>query len=481
MSKKNVVVILSDQHHYRWSRCYGADWVKTPNIDKIAANGVQFDDVFCSSPLCAPSRASLITGQHPYTHGALYHLLRRNPKVANDVWGLGDVPTVGEIFRNAGYSTACIGKLHVHGETPTHDLGFTERAHRYYTYNFKDYVGEVGEENCRIYSDGFEKTDWVRRRHNTTNSPLPMEQRYMQDELTLSSTENFLERHKEQLFFLLVGLEKPHDPWLVTERFHQMYKPEGMPLPPTRRQSLVENQETYSKIGFKTAETSGLSDEEIANSLAAYAAAISYTDDCVGRILAALESRNLLENTILAYTSDHGELAFEHSRIQKHCFYDGAVRVPLIISFRNELPTGEHCDALASLIDLMPTLCYMNGIQVPDSCEGISLLPHMLGTPTDRHRTLFAEFHRLFPTRMVVNKRFKYCFHAECDDFLFDRKSDPLEIYNLIHHPDYRETSTRMREQALKDWWPLKAYRNGEILPEDECLNDMPEAWFKGD
>jgi len=136
----NVVFIISDQHRAKAAGCYGNKVVKTLNIDKLATRGIRFTKAYCNSPLCVPSRASILTGVRPSTHGVLYHKKEANPEVMPGIYGLPEIETIGNVFRKKGYVTGAIGKLHVHGETPERDLGFDIRKHRFYIYNYKDYI-----------------------------------------------------------------------------------------------------------------------------------------------------------------------------------------------------------------------------------------------------------------------------------------------------------------------------------------------------
>ena len=225
----NVVLITSDQQRRDACGCYGNPIVGTPHIDELASRGVRFTQAYCDSPLCAPSRASYISGRQVHHHGALTHLM--NGK-APGIPGNGDIScseTLGTLLRKGGYATAAIGKLHVHGETRQNDLGFDVRAHRFYTYHYQDYINSVGAQRVQAYLSGKDKDD--RLKYNTAYAPVKLQERYMQDSLTTQSSIDFIGQQADRPFFIHVGLEKPHPPWTTQQRFLDLYDPRRMPLP----------------------------------------------------------------------------------------------------------------------------------------------------------------------------------------------------------------------------------------------------------
>lgn len=284
----NVVFIISDQHKTKVTGCYGNSVVKTPHIDKLAKNGVRFTKAYCDSPLCAPSRASILTGMRPHTHGALYHVLKRNPSQPDGSFGIAEVETLAGVFRKNGYVTGGIGKLHVHGETrQTRDLGFDERALRFYTYHFEDYIAVVGKEKKDVYVRGIGKNTLLAYNHE--NQPVELEETDMFDTLVVNRSLEFLEQHRDDKFFLWVGLEKPHTPWTVPKRFHDMYDPKDMVLPETLREQEMRGPLDYLEDHFQVRPTRGISDDTIRSSIAAYYANVTNMDENVGKVLAKVE------------------------------------------------------------------------------------------------------------------------------------------------------------------------------------------------
>lgn len=450
---QNVVLITSDQHRRDACGCYGNPLVKTPHLDRLARRGVRFTRAYCDSPLCAPSRASYLSGRQVHHHGALTHAINgKNPGVPGNP-GIVCRETLGSMFRKAGHATAAIGKLHVHGETRENDLGFDVRAHRFYTYSYEDYIEEVGRERVDAYLSDKDKSDEFK--YNTAMKPVRLEEKYMQDSLTTETSLEFIRANADRPFFIHVGLEKPHPPWTTQQRFLDMYDPEEMALPENRHE-WWENEPLFPFApgkGFNRDRTAPFSDDEMRRSIASYYACISDMDHNVGRILDTLDDLGLAETTTVIFTADHGDNLFEHGLEQKHCFYEGAVGVPLIVAAPGGFPRGGVSGQLAALVDIMPTLADLAGLPVPSDADGRSLLPAMRGH-LDPDRAIFSEFHEWNrpPGRMVRHGKWKYFCYADSAEVLFDLEDDPAEMRNLAFEPACAAVRERLRALVLDDW-----------------------------
>ncbi|MBN1409978.1 MAG: sulfatase-like hydrolase/transferase [Spirochaetales bacterium] len=459
--RPNIVFIISDQHKRSAAGCYGNDVVKTPNIDWLAEHGTTFTQAYCNSPLCAPSRASCITGVEPHRSGSLYHFEILNGKNVDP--GATRIPgyfpelkTFGDLYRENGYRTAAFGKVHVHGETPENDMGFDERAHRFYTYGYREYIDKVGLEkkNAYINSGRYENGG----EYNLTNEAVPLlSDREMQDTYTTDSSIEFIARNRAVPFFLHVGLEKPHPPWSETGTWMGMYRPEDIPdshLPATRDEMMKERDYVQTWQNIKA------SDREIKNSIASYYANISSMDDKVGQIIQCLRDNEILDNTVIIYVSDHGEMLFEHGIVQKHCMYEASAGVPLIFYFPRKFRSGVRTDHLASLIDLMPTLCDISGISKPVQCRGESLEGVLTGkTAGAADKAVFSEFvgahypgspGTLHAQRMVIKDGWKYIFTSGLPDQLYRAGSDERIESNLS--AEYPDKAAELKALVLKDW-----------------------------
>jgi len=438
----NVLLIISDQHRRDCAGCYGHGAVRTPNLDRLSAEGVRLAGAYCQSPLCGPSRSSLMTGTHCHTCRGLTH---------TQPVGLREVPTLGSVFRAAGYATGAIGKVHIRGESPDRDLGFDERALRYYTYGYADYVAAVGPDNVDRYNS-YRPGAGVPRRdvYNAANRPVAMDEPAMYDALVVDRCIDFLTRRRGERFFLWAGLEKPHPEWYAPAEYHGLYDPAGLVLPETLREAppdIPARPAAELRVGPR------YSDEQVRGCLAAYYANVSYLDAKVGELLAAVERLGLAERTIILYTSDHGELLFDHGMVQKHCFFEPAVAVPLILANRGLFPAGAVREHVVGLIDLFPTLCDLTGLDRPEGLEGESILDVVSGAADPAGRETFSEFYSwAVPERMIRTDRWKYVYTHEDVDQLYDVARDPLERTNLARDPAFADVRRRLRDRVLTDW-----------------------------
>ena len=438
----NVLFIISDQHRRNAAGCYGDPVVRTPHIDRLAQEGVRFTDAYCPSPLCGPSRSAIVTGTHASTCGVHNHSYMDS---------LPDLPTMGSVFRDAGYVTGAIGKLHAAGETDERDLGFDKRGLRIYTAARGSYRDEVGDDVLRQYAGYMLDGRPARHVYNPSNTPVGMDENLMLDNLVVDRCIEFMRAQRNKPFFLWAGLEKPHPEWYAPARFHDMYDPAKMPLPPTASPETIADLPESVVPGHMRRRKDP--DEKKRGMVAAYYANVSYMDWNVGRLLDALDELELRGDTVVVYTSDHGENLFEHGLIQKHCLFESAMGVPLVISHR-DLPVGSVCETPANLIDLFPTLAELAKIDPPSTLEGTSRVSAMQegtapeGDAVTSECCLWGD-----RQRMVRSGRWKYIL-AGNDEVLFDMEFDPWEERNLAKDPAHAERCGELKKLALDGWNP---------------------------
>lgn len=501
----NVLLIVSDQHRRDACGVYGSRVRRrdgsspTPNIDRLAARGTVFDHAICNSPLCAPSRASFLTGLHPHTTTAIYHkMLEREAGLARFPGVREGVRTMADHFRAAGCRTGAIGKMHVHGEEARGwDLGFDVRELRFYTQAPGMHYNDIldGDLNRRYrelppYRDRTYRDIDPRRyacappdlvvRDNTLNQhrleTLVEREEDMFDHLVAERSIAFLEDCAKtgQPFFLHTGFEKPHEPWSVHRKYLDLFDPDTMPIP----ESHGDWREHGRHAGIPDWQHTARTPQEMRATMASYYACVAEMDHELGRILDRAGKLGLLENTVVVYTSDHGELLFDHGLIYKHDFFASSVAVPLVVAGPGR-PAVQRTPAPASLVDLLPTLLDLAGLPGAAETEGHSLVG-ALGGRFDAERPLFSEFHqsgsaawgpRLHPTRLVQQGRWKYIYTHGMRDQLFDTFSDPGEIRDLAGDPAQAATLRRLRHLGLRGWeldahpqLSLRAERRGDGL-----------------
>ena len=444
------MLIVSDQHRADAAGCYGSTVVKTPALDRLAADGIRFDRAYCQSPLCAPSRGSMMTGTHCHTCAAY------TQKTEVD----RSRPTIGTVFRDGGYATGAFGKMHVVGEDERHDLGFSQRGLRIFTKTVEHYGDVVPVERMlKYWAEG--AGEWDLKNYNPWNRPIEMADEDIFDQLVVNRSIEFLESCGTDPFCLFVGIEKPHPDWYAPKTFHDMYDPAAMPLPTNYNRALEGVPASMSRRQDYL-ESHRHTEQEIRGCVAAYYANVSYVDFQVGRLLDTLDRLDLSRNTVVVYTSDHGETLFENGWVQKHCFLESAVRVPLVIR-GPDVPAGAASGEIVSLVDLFPTFAEMAALPVPDGLEGESLIPLLRGDDgasavedeprADGQRAAFSEYYWTSPpSRMVRTNRWKYIHTQEEIPQLYDMRNDRGETRNLADDPAFESICDELRKRVMDGW-----------------------------
>jgi choline-sulfatase len=474
-TRPNILLIMADQLAAGWLPAYGHSVVHAPNVTALAAAGTTFDAAYCASPLCAPSRASMLTGLLPSRTG-VYDNAAELP---------ASVPTLAHHLRAAGYHTTLAGKMHFVGPDQLH--GFEERL------------------TADIYPAGLDWTpDWRKPLterlpwYHTMDSVLTpgvceasMQTDY-DDEVAFHSARALYDHaryHRGQPFLLVASFTDPHDPWEIARRYWDCYDPAAIGLPAVGAQPLDET-DLYSRRLRQMcgADEVTVDDQQIRTARHAYYAAISYVDERIGQILAALHGAGLAGDTIVIFTADHGEMLGERGLWYKMSFFESSARVPLIISMPGT-PGGRRVAEPVSLLDLAPTLtelagagtgsgldrAALNGAALdgagPDAapCDGVSLLPWLSGDrPWQRPGPVVAEYLAEGVTNPAVMLRSARHKLVVCDgdpDQLYDLARDPLEQANLAGpagSPDQAEqadqAAAEQADQAAAEHRDLRAY-----------------------
>lgn len=483
----NMVFIISDQHKLEATGAYGSTTAITPHIDELAKTGVRFNQCYTPAPVCAPARASLITGMYPHSNAAIYHKAPvempngRTKNIGSGVlrktgYHIG-ITTLAEVFKQKNYITAAPGKMHVHGELQKdvdpdyaqgNDLGFDEISLRYYT-NFPGghYEDEVGVDTYMRYRQ-FKKYKDI-----YSKGPMHLNENY-EASLVLNDEDNFdmvvarksvefitKRAQDKKNFFLHVGFEKPHAPFTTTQHYLDQHNPEDYELPRTFDTWYKKGKYPWSPNWIH----SGMPKNNLSgakNVMAAYNACITEMDDMVGRVVKALKDNGLYENTIIIYTSDHGEHLFEHGLRGKHNMMEDAVNVPFIISYPKLFQQNVENNTAVSFIDVMPTLAELIHTEIPETAQGISLVEMLTNGEELTNRAVYSEFRganykllpkiKNLPSRMMKKGDFKFVYTHGIIDQLYNLKEDPDELHNLIFDKTYKELYHKMYFQTLANW-----------------------------
>jgi choline-sulfatase len=463
---KNVLLLMSDQHSPR-ALGYRNPTARTPNLDALARTGVRFDSAYCTNPVCVPSRASLLTGLYTHNHRA-YNNLTPWPS---------EHKTMAHYFSQAGYITALIGKMHF-VDAQTH--GFN------YHLDFNDWFQYLGPKTS-LYADelagpnsgaGMPEIDalwrdfrdpWAgTREKDNREGPVAVgrvsklaEEDHFESFVTQESV-RFLKKYGQRPpFFLISSFLKPHDPFMPAERFARLFQPEDMKLPDTWGKVNLSTvpQHIRESIEYNRPTPELRNPQQAKLRMSLYYANLAQMDDNVGKILSALREMNLEKDTIVVYTSDHGEMLGEHGLWQKFVFYEASVGVPLLFRVPGVTPANARSENPVSLIQVLPTLTELCG--VPDSSEldGKGLVPDLRDPRRVMGRAVFAEYD--VPTQrakyMIRRGDYKYCYYQNDIDELYNLSRDIDEMQNLALLPDYRGKAEEMKAQLFEWYRPAMA------------------------
>ena len=429
----NILVICSDQHTPGVTGCYGDRVVQTPNLDRLAAEGTCYDSAYCNQPLCVPSRMSFLTGRYPSRIGVLGngHVLDSR------------IPTFAHVAAASEYRTVLAGRMHFVGPDQYH--GFQERIASDYTayafhcakinrYNpLNGLLGSGGRPDA-LLEVGEGVTCTQRMDKETTAAAI--------DWLRGCCSEG-----TERPFLMTVGYFSPHCPYIAESPYFRRY--EGRVQPHSVTDDELASLHPCHMKHREQIRIATIPGENIEKATAAYYGLVDFLDDQVDMLLETLEDLGLTENTVIIYTSDHGEMLGEHGRWHKQSFFEASARVPLIIR-----PAGgdaaRRVPVPVSLVDLFPTIAALIGTEIPFHVDGRELLQ---SRPDGR--PVFAEFHDGNGShRMIRTERYKLNYYAGYESYeLFDLEKDPGELTNVSGDAAYAEIESELRQQLFADGW----------------------------
>jgi choline-sulfatase len=447
----NILFIMADQHRADYLGSAGAGFVRTPNLDRLAARGVRFDQCYTNCPVCAPARIGLATGLQPSRLGSL----------DNASYLPRSAPTFYQRFRDHGYRVGCVGKL---------DLAKPS-----------GYNGRFGDRPC-VYGWGFTHPEECEGKMHAGSSPTPIGPytHYLRERGLLERFYEDYQARKERGWILgashdsvlpadsfedayigrraarwidkvpddfpwyyFVSFVGPHDPFDPPTEYADHYRAAAMPA---AIQDTMQGKPAYLQGRLVPA-----TPDEVAVTRRQYCAAIELIDDQIGLMLDALEQRGVLDNTTIVYTSDHGEMLGDHGLYTKSVPYEGATHIPLIVAGPG-IPTRRASDALVELIDIHPTLCEMVGLPAQENVDACSFAPVLYGKET-QHRSDVVSAIRNF--RCIRTRQHTFIETYNDTPELYHRERDPDELENIAaQHPALvHELGARLRRRFLEDRW----------------------------
>ncbi|MBT3377950.1 MAG: sulfatase-like hydrolase/transferase [Lentisphaerae bacterium] len=435
-ARPNVLLLLTDSSQYQVFGGQPHPVCRTPNVDGLAAEGVRFDSAFSSAPVCHPARAAIQTGMLPHANGYMGNAIGPNayPFELSE-----DVPCFAEILAQAGYRTGYAGQKHIR-----------ERG-------FADFAGLLSDYR-----------EWVQQQAPGLLSARPLGPPYCQevdhdvDESREAwyarGTSELIERYANQdaPWLIECDFDAPHPPFPLPAGYASLYAPSDVALPASLDDDLLDKAEAH-RVCRATQVGEGLSREDWQLFIASYWAYVTLTDHYIGQILATLDRTGQRENTVVIFTSDHGELVGAHGFITKYPqLWDEGLHVPLVMRWPEGAARGVVRQGFTSSIDLLPTICELAGATIPGTVHGESLVPLLAAGPepeVGRDET-FSEYDgnigQAYSVRMVRTREWKYVFVPYGRDELYDLINDPGECVNLAGRSENRPALRDMQDRMAR-------------------------------
>lgn len=495
MTRPNVLFIMCDQLKATALSVYGNRVCETPSLERLASQGVTFENAITPHPLCVPARTAIMASRYPHQLGT-----RRNETLMP-----AGVQHAFGVWKSAEYNTGLIGKNHcfdrpedldlldvrgelwhrgLQGDAPLKGMEWTRPVADVHA--AEAVRADMPRQSPRI---SYVVTDFPEEDYGTSVITAQTE-KYLEDQAAAADN-----RGDRPPFALWVSFPDPHEPHQAARRYADMFPPESVNLPPSRDDEFDETSPERNRILHRILGLSNDSEDDIRRSIGIYYAMTRLVDDGIGRILDTLESTGLADNTIIVFTADHGDFMGEHDMIIKGgLFYDCLVRVPLIVSWPGRVPESVRDDSMVSTIDIVPTLLQLQGIDAPPEFHGEPLPTVTDATPRDAafseygsdgppftmadleampepygYETLIASLQwreAEGDRRMVRTSRWKYVHDPlsppEELDELYDLEADPAELTNVAADPANAGVVARMRDR-LEAW--RASTGDGPVVP----------------
>ncbi|MBE9398955.1 sulfatase-like hydrolase/transferase [Pontibacterium sp. N1Y112] len=420
MTTKNMIVIMSDEHANKIIGSHGHPFIKTPNMDKLAAEGCRFTSAYTNSPICLPGRAAFATGR--YVNETGYWDNAHPYEGAIDSWG--------HVIQRKGVKSVSIGKLHYRNETD--DVGFDEQILPMHVVGQKgDILGSVRDDlprrmKCKSMSDqiGPGESSYTRYDRNITDL----------------SCKWLEENANDGPFVLYVGLVAPHFPLIAPEAFYNLYKDMDIPMPKAYEISERPDHGWLNQWRKCWIHDEFFDDEKVLVALKSYYGLVSFLDDNIGKILASLEASGVAGETEVIYTSDHGDNMGARGLWGKSTFFEEAAGIPMIVK-GPDIEAGTVCETPVTLVDVASTICEEIALETPANWPGFSL-NKLAAEPYDEERTVFAEYHAagaISGAFMLRKGQYKYIHYVGFEPQLFDLNADPEEMNDIAGLPEHAE------------------------------------------
>jgi choline-sulfatase len=439
-SKPNILIVMVDQLNPAFLPIHGHPLVEAPHLVRLAERGMVFDNAYCNSPLCSPSRTAFMTGALPSRTGGY----------DNAAEFRADLPTFAHYLRRLGYRTTLAGKMHFCGPDQMH--GFEERL------TTDIYPADYGW--TPDWEKPEERPSWYHNMSSVRDAGLCVRTNQIDfDEEVAFAAEralyDYVRGPRDRPFLMVASLTHPHDPFAITDDYWNRYDHAAIDMPRLGKADVALDPHTARIRHVCAMDAEPVTDEEIRRARHAYYGAISFCDDHLGRLLTALAATGLADSTVVLFLGDHGEMLGERGLWYKMNFFEGGARVPLVAA-GPRIATGRRAEAV-SLIDILPTLVELAGgdpmRDLASPIDGRSLMPHLTGGAG--HDEVLGEYlaeGAVAPVVMIRRGRHKF-IHAPGDpDQLYDLAADPDERLNRADETAMAATVAAFRTEIAARW-----------------------------
>ena len=442
--KMNVLFISVDDMNNDLG-CYGHPLVKSPNIDRLASDGIAFANAYCQFPLSSPSRSSLLTGMRPdktKVFNLTYHFRQDLP----------DLVTLPQMFINNGYQVARVGKMYHYGNPG--DIGTNGLDDRE---SWIERINPAGRDKTSLELDLINYTP----KRGIGSAMAFLKDISGKDEdhtdgKVAAEVIKLMEKHKDKPFFIAAGFYKPHCPWITPGKYFDMYNPGDIKLPEISDKTPADYPEE-ALASTTPWPYFGIKNKEALECKLAYYAAISFVDAQIGKLIDAVEELGLADNTVIVFWSDHGYHLGEHGLWFKQSCFEESAKSPLIISVPGYRSAGQSCSRIVELVDIYPTLAEIAGLNPPSDLEGHSLLPLLKNPKAKWDHPAFTQVQRgNIPGHSVRTEKWRYTEwnFGKAAAELYDEINDPKEMNNLAADPKHAKLIQEMK-RLLQNIHPI--------------------------
>jgi len=458
--RPNILLVISDQQRWDTIGACGRQEAQTPHLDRLVSEGITCNHAFCTTPMCSPTRASILSGLFPHSHGMVAN---HQARPGCDQMNLsGDVKLLADYLLEYGYKTGYAGKWHL-------GTGSDRRGFRDFAVRLGDYDVDCPADNDYVQYAKKLGIELPNKQNGIEPEPSQYQQRIYTGPSARTLAEHpssfvcdlavdFIRRctADDQTFCLTFSTHEPHPPFVCPQPFFSLHDPDQIDLP-TGWDGKSGHPWTR-RPDWQLRIASDYSESDLRKMWAAYLGSVSFVDHLFGRLMTALRDTNTLDDTLVIFTSDHGEMLGSHGLLFKGAsLCEELIKVPLIVRFPRSLGKEKICDSLISHADLVPTILETCGFDIPENLEGKSVLKEWAGNNSGSRQGLAAEFHSsnwcepISPLRMWRTKEFKYIESAQGDNELYDLQNDSGEFHNLYGNKQYQPGLKKM-QQAMNAW-----------------------------